>query len=295
VAVKFILDDALQTVPNAAKRFLREAVTASRIQSRHAVETYDYAIAPNGVPYITMELLKGESVKSRLERGGPLSIFEVSVLLDQVGQALDAAHALDIVHRDIKPENLYIDFDHRDGLQFKVLDFGNAKSLVSPVVSNVSSPGMLAGSPAYVSPDLLLDPDDLDGRADLWALGVTAFKCLTGELPFQGQNLMQTVQAILDGELRRPSRLRPGLDPACDAWFAAVFSELPPQRPQSGRDMAASFRAYMSVASLPVIRAPLTPIAPRAQPARRVIRWALVAAAALAATGIAFATYAQSL
>lgn len=291
VAVKFILDDAVQQIPNAGKRFLREAVNAARIRSPHVVQTFEYAFTPEGIPYIGMELLEGESVEDRLARQGPLSVYETSLVLRHIGSALDVAHGLGIMHRDIKPQNVFLTMDRRRGLQAKVLDFGNAKSLINPVVSGLSSPGMLAGSPAYVSRDLLLDPTELDHRADLWALGVTAFKCLTGKLPFQGRLMMDTVHSIIDGQLRRPSKLRPELGLQGDTWFARVFAEEAELRPASGAEMADSFDDALGI---PRRRSSITSLVPpRGIDQGRVVRWAMVAAATLAASGIAFAAYAM--
>ncbi len=291
VAVKFILDEAVQRVPHAATRFLREAVNASRIRSPNVVQTFEYALASDGTPYIAMELLEGESLDERLRRG-PLSVEETSVVLCQVGSALDTARTLGIVHRDIKPQNLFLCRDGHE-LVTKVLDFGNAKSVIEPMGVDVSSPGMLAGSPAYVSRDMLLDPDDLDHRVDLWALGVTAFKCLTGELPFKGRLLIDTVQAIIDGDLRQASSLRPSLGPQCDAWFERVFAEEPALRPQSGQEMADSFAAQMGVRALSEAPSPRVPALPPPARAHSAMRWAMVALATVAATGVALAAYAQ--
>lgn len=285
VAVKFILTDAVKAVPHAGKRFLREAVNAARIRSPYVAQTFEYAFTPDGTPYIAMELLDGESIHDRIKRQGPLSVHETSVVLRHIGSALDIAHGLGIIHRDIKPQNVFLNLDTRGRLHAKVLDFGNSKSLIAPVVSDVSSPGMLAGSPAYVSRDLLLDPDDLDHRADLWALGVTAFKCLTGDLPFRGAALMETVQRIIDGELRAATSLRPELGPQCDAWFERVFAEESALRPQTGAEMAASFAAQMGVVE-PRRRASIAPL--RAASSSSLVRWGLVAAATATATGIAF-------
>ncbi len=290
VAVKFILDDALQQIPNAGKRFLREAVNAARIRSPYVAQTFEYAFTPDGIPYIAMELLEGESIHDRIKRQGPLSLYETSIVLRHVGAALDTAHGLGIMHRDIKPQNVFLSLDGRRGLQAKVIDFGNAKSLVAPVVANVSSPGMLAGSPAYVSRDMLLDPDDLDRRADLWALGVTAYKCLTGDLPFRGHFLMETVQKIIDGELRPSSSLRAELGPQCDSWFERVFADASGLRPQTGADMADSFAAQMGIVHQQRVSASFAP--PRRANDNAVIRWALVAMATVAASGIGFAAYA---
>jgi serine/threonine-protein kinase len=257
VAVKFIHDEALRTIQAAEERFRREAENARYIQSQHVVSVFDYARMSDGTPYLVMELLEGETVEDILEAQGPLAMEEVADLLWEVGAALDAAHALGIVHRDIKPANV---FAHQgpEGRVFKVLDFGNAKLIAQSFGSNLSSPGIVAGSPAYVSRDVLLDHNDLDRRVDLWALGVTAYKCLTGELPFRGTSINDTCEAIVEGKLRKASRSRGELGTAADEWFARVFSFDPRERPNTGAAMATSFVTALGL-SLP----PSEPSAPR--------------------------------
>jgi serine/threonine protein kinase len=252
VAVKFILDHHLQNDPSAAGRFRREALSAARIHSAHVVSILDHSQTEDGTPYIVMELLEGECLDDYIAREGPLSPEQTAEVLRQVGAALDAATELGIVHRDIKPQNIFVTAEP-DGsrLRVKVMDFGNAKSVTSPVEAGLSSPGMLAGSPAYLSRDLLLDPDDLDHYADLWALGVTAFKCLTGDLPFRGDWLPDTIDAILEGRLRRPTKLRPELSGSCDLWFGRVFSFDRADRPACGDEMAQSFAEAVGVDAAP--------------------------------------------
>jgi serine/threonine-protein kinase len=208
------------------------------------VAILDYDEMHDGTPYIVMELLEGESLEDRLLRG-PLGVQEAGDVLRQVGKALDAAHQMGIVHRDIKPGNVFL-AQTEHGCLVKVLDFGYAKSIDSAAVScELSSPGMLAGSPAYVSRDLLIDPSALDHRADLWALTVTIFKCLTGDLPFKGEWLGETCEAIIEGRLRRASKLRTELGPRSDAWFSRAFSFDPADRPASGLALSHSFDEQM--------------------------------------------------
>jgi serine/threonine protein kinase len=294
VAVKLVLDAALHLVPNADARLLREAQNASRIQSPHAVRTFDFALTPAGIPYIVMELLHGETLDAHLARAGALSPAETWRVLRHVGAALDDARGLGIVHRDIKPQNIFVCRDHAGEVTVKVLDFGNAKSIVDPLQHNLSTPGLLAGSPAYVSRDLLLHPDRLDHHVDLWALAVTAFKCLTGELPFKGYSLIHTVQAIIDGAAKTPSTLRPELGWACDAWFERAFDFDPALRPRSGAEMAESFAEVMGLAApaprpSSVWSTPPSSSIPEPRRTRRGMRVAVAAAAAVLVAGVGLA------
>jgi serine/threonine protein kinase len=284
VAVKFISSESLRSLRDADFRFLREAMSASRIDSPFVVKYLDYAQLPDGTPYIVMELLDGEELDERLKRCGPFSTREALTVLNHVGSALDAGREVGVVHRDIKPQNLFVT-SLDDSIFVKVLDFGNAKTLIDPIVENLSLEDEVVGSPAYVSRDLMLNASKLDYRADLWALGVSVFKCLTGELPFQGANVAETARAIRDGDLKRASSLRAELGPKCDAWFERVFHARPRRRPSSGAEMAQSFANAMGVPFAIVVAKK------RSSKLKRVL---MLTAAALVVAGTAIVTSACS-
>jgi eukaryotic-like serine/threonine-protein kinase len=243
VAVKMVLEEALARHGTLAERLAREAQAMERIDSPHVARLFERGVTSDGMPYIVMERLHGKNLAKRLVHDGPLDPGTVLEVLRQTGAALDAAHAAGVVHRDVKPQNILLT-QPRGRLVVKLLDFGSARltyELHRPEPTPLTAPDVVLGSPAYLSRDVLLEPDDVDHRADLWALAVSVFKCLTGVLPFRGDDVMTTCSAILDGELARASRLRGTLSPSYDRWFARVFSSDPCDRPKSGAQMAASF------------------------------------------------------
>jgi serine/threonine-protein kinase len=164
-------------------RFRREAEACSKLRDPHTVTTYDFDETPDGILYLAMELLRGQSLHQVQKSEGPLPYERVLRILDQVAASLAEAHANGIVHRDMKPENVFI--ETREGEDHvKVLDFGIAKvvSDEKPVPA-LTAVGQTLGTLEFMSPEQLRG-QKLDGRADLYALGMMAYEMLTGGLPF---------------------------------------------------------------------------------------------------------------
>ncbi|XXX71674.1 serine/threonine-protein kinase [Sorangium sp. So ce134] len=206
VAIKILRQDAL-TNQEAVARFLREARTAARLQGEHVARVFDVGTTESGVPFMVMEFLSGLDLQQVIETHGPLSIQDA---VDYVLQALEAvaeAHAAGVVHRDIKPSNLFL-AEHPDGTRhIKVLDFGISKGqgLDSPAEPGLTSTKQVMGSPGYMSPEQMMAPRTVDGRADVWSFGVLLYTLVTGEQPFQGE----TVAAVMANILHQPvPRLR---------------------------------------------------------------------------------------
>ena len=250
VAVKFMTASVMD-VRGASDRFAREARAAAQIRSPHVVQVFDHGLTGDGMPYIVMELLDGEDLARRLGRLGSLDARSTAIVLRQVGRALEKAHALGIVHRDVKPGNVFL-VDAGGDLLAKVLDFGIAKQF-EPLARSVTTTGVIVGSPAYMSPEQILDPRGVDFRSDLWALAVVAYECLTGRQPFQADTVGALCIAIERAAFRPPSGLRPELAPAIDGWFQRAFARDPRQRFASAREMGDAFAA---AAGLPVQDAP---------------------------------------
>jgi serine/threonine-protein kinase len=244
VAVKFISAELAKSHPDIVARFEREASVAAKIKSPHVVQTFDRGVMSDGTPYIVMELLEGESLLSRLDRVGRLSMKQTAQVVAQVARALRKAHELGIVHRDIKPDNIFVTTTE-DGLFCKVLDFGIAKQAQLPKMGGLTSPGTLIGTPEYMSPEQVMSSKDVDEKADLWALAVTAYYCVTGVLPFTADALGALCVLLLKGEFEPASRVRPDLPPGTDAWFARALAKEPADRFSDARQMALAFAALL--------------------------------------------------
>ena len=252
VAVKLIRADRWRGDHIARTRFEREAQAVARIDSPHIVSVLDFGISDEGMPYIVMELLRGEGLDTRLSRG-TMTLPELAVVVRQVSRALQAAHDHGIVHRDIKPGNVFLSAVP-DGVFVKVLDFGIAKevsllaraTMIGPAPTSVDldlTQGARLGTPFYMSPEQIAHADAVDGRSDIWALGVLSFQALTGQLPFLGATLAELGTAITVGRRTRASELNPSLPPAIDSWLDRMLARDPDQRYPTPMDAAAALDA----------------------------------------------------
>lgn len=249
VAVKFVSVDRMVTDPSSVSRFMGEASAAAQIQSPHVVRMFDHGITDDGLPFIVMERLQGETLRERLRRAGAMAPLEVAVMLRQLCRALTAAHKKGIVHRDIKPDNIFlleveVDPDDSgafaDSLFVKVVDFGLAKRMDLSVGLDTST-GTMVGTPSYMSPEQALSKKEPDPRADLWAASVVAFHALTGEVPFRGETLGSLCVSIAHGEFVSPSALRRGLPPTVDRFFERGFASDIDDRFQTPGELARAF------------------------------------------------------
>ena len=168
--------------PDAIARFNREAANASRLNHPNVCGIYDFGETPEGLIYLAMEFIEGDSLTSLIEKNGSLPAPRAASIIHQAADALAVAHDHGIVHRDLKPDNIMI-AKGRDGSDLvKVVDFGIAKASSSDA-QKVTKTGLVVGTPEYMSPEQLAG-DKLDGRSDIYSLGLVAFNCLTGVLPF---------------------------------------------------------------------------------------------------------------
>src|SRR4051812_20559642 len=236
VAVKLI-DPELAKKESARERFRREATAAAQLRSAHVVQILDHGIEGDQ-PFIVMELLDGEDLFERLTHRTRITLRETSKIVTQVARALTRAHAAGIIHRDLKPENIFL-VPNDDDEVVKVLDFGVAK-FKDPGKAAMQRTGLgtLIGTPHYMSPEQVKGISEIDSRADLWALGVIAYQCVTGELPFDSEGVGDLLIKISIGEMPVPSKVLPSIPANFDAWFARACERDPAKRFQSAREMA---------------------------------------------------------
>ena len=187
VALK-LLHPEMTRDENLVARFRREGLVLCNLQDPHTITTYDFDQTPEGTLYIAMELLEGKSLHTVFHNEAPIEWRRVLKILSQMCSSLGEAHRQGIVHRDLKPENIYLENRGGDPEFVKILDFGIAKVMrgdnsVDPQAPQLTATGQTLGTLEYMSPEQLMGKQ-LDGRSDVYALGVLGYELLTGRLPF---------------------------------------------------------------------------------------------------------------
>lgn len=249
-AVKIIRQE-LSGNAEMVERFANEARQVNRIGHPNIVEITDFGQVESRY-YIMMELLEGETLEERLERVKRLSPEVALRIAVQITAALGAAHGLGVVHRDLKPENIYL--IARGGTKdfVKVLDFGIAKLMGLPPSSGAATmPGMLLGTPHFMSPEQCQGAELLDHRSDVYSLGVILYRMLTGELPFDSDTLIGVLYAQANTPPRRPRELRPELSERLQAVVLKALAKNPADRFQSMAELRAALEATPHLAAEP--------------------------------------------
>ncbi|MBL9024286.1 MAG: serine/threonine protein kinase [Myxococcales bacterium] len=215
------------------QRLLVEAKAAAAIVSPFVVRIFDHG-QEGSVSYIAMELLEGETLAARLRRKRKLAPAETAILMRHVAQGIAQAHAIGIVHRDLKPENVFLARTEQ-GEVAKVLDFGIAKSELA--VGNMTQQGVVVGTPAYLSREQVLGTHAVDARADLWAMAIVTFECLTGRLPYRATTMAELFAQIVGSTLGTAAR-DADLPPGFADWFLRATHPDPSQRFATARELA---------------------------------------------------------
>jgi serine/threonine protein kinase len=236
VAIKFMAGELAETSHYAS--FEREARAAARLRSEHTVRVYDHGVSHEGLPYLVMEYIDGESLAAAVDRRGPLPPAEVAALVEQASRALGEAHAHGIVHRDVKPENiLLVEGDGRRPFTVKLIDFG----LANPGAARGSGEApRAAGTPSYMSPECLEGAAPPNALLDLWGLATTAYRAMTGRMAFDGATLSEVYRKVCAGPPPVPSEAMPGVPAAFDAWFLRACDRDPAARFQTAAELASA-------------------------------------------------------
>jgi hypothetical protein len=276
VAIK-VLSPALAGSATARRRFTREAQAAAAVCHDHVVAVHGVREA-DGLPYLVMQYVPGESLQQRLDRAGPLEVVDVVRIGLQAASGLAAAHAQGLIHRDVKPANLLLE----DGLaRVKVTDFGLARSAADV---GLTQAGVVAGTPEYMAPEQARG-EQVDHRADLFSLGSVLYACCTGRPPFRGGTPLAVLRQVTD---ETPPPIR-SLNPDVPAWLETVITRLlekdPARRFQGAAEVAGLLEGYLAHLRQPAsVPAPLlsappagTLERPAPRPRARVARWFLPA------------------
>lgn len=257
-AMKLLAGETWKDEP-LRQRFLREAQAAATLRSRHIVKVTDFGFLAEGAPYMVMEHLEGRDLRHVLVEEGPLAPDLVARCLAQACDALAEAHSRGIIHRDLKPSNLFLTQDDSGTPCVKVLDFGIAKVPLGASHGGHASTAGFFGTAPYVSPEQIRSTKDVDPRADVWSLGVTAYELLTGALPFEGDTSLETFAKILEDAPLPPSRRRPDL---AAGWDDVVMGCLNKDRHARTPDVATLKQQLLSLTAAPSDAAAPVPQAP---------------------------------
>jgi eukaryotic-like serine/threonine-protein kinase len=266
VAVKVLRPELAATM--GPERFDREIEVAARLQHPHILALLDSGEA-DGFFYYVMPYVEGETLRDRLARSGELPVHEAVRLMAEIADALTVAHKAGVVHRDIKPENILL-----SGRHALVMDFGIAKAVTEAAGrQQLTTAGVALGTPAYMAPEQATADPQIDGRVDIYALGVVGYEMLTGRPPFYGLSAQQTLAAHVTQEAVPVGRQRSGLSPALEAVIMKCLAKRPADRFQAADELVSALEplATPSGGMTPTHTQPVAAVK-----ADRTVRWLLV-------------------
>jgi len=245
-AIKFLLPELAKN-REALHRFFLEARACGQIKHPAVVAVYDMGQAEDGTPYLVMELMEGEGLDQRLTRSGVFRPGEAAACVGFIARGLEEAHIRGLVHRDLKPANVFFAIDDRGEVVPKVLDFGVSKatSAADPKFVRTNT-GAVLGSPAYMSPEQARGDEDIDGRSDVWSLGVILYESLTGRSPFEGQNYNQLMVNIITQPHKPAIELNPLVPEDLSELIDLTLKKHPDQRIKTARELSERLDAIAS-------------------------------------------------
>ena len=235
VALKVMRPDVAEDAI-ALQRFFNEAKASGRVRSASIVEILDLGQAEDGSPFLVFELLEGEGLDQRLARESCLDPEFACDAFIAAAKALDLAHSQGIIHRDLKPANIYLHTPPDGGTVAKILDFGISKIFETNNNFTLTRTGTVVGSPAYMAPEQASGREDLDGRADVWSLGVVMYEALSGTLPHEAPNYNALMVRILTQDVDPLSTRKPDLPAAlCSVVDACLRRDRDQRAPSAGQ------------------------------------------------------------
>ncbi|MFH1129905.1 MAG: serine/threonine-protein kinase, partial [Pseudomonadota bacterium] len=247
VAIK-VLSPEMADDRTALGRLIDEARAAAAIGHENIVEIFDFGETEDGITYIAMELLIGETLDARLKSKGRLSPEQAVGMANQICGALGAAHCQGIIHRDIKPQNIFISKGPGGRDQVKVLDFGVAKLLdAAKRISPKTATGAVVGSPFYMSPEQA-NGEPLDGRSDLFSLAAVLYQALSGSLPFSGKTFTEVLSNLATVPVKPMVDIAPDMEisPALDQVILRALSKKPASRQPDMETFAKELEAVVA-------------------------------------------------
>jgi len=287
VAFKVLLPNLALGNPHLVGLFEREAKMAGHLSHENIANVFDAGQAGDGLAYIAMEWLDGQTLAEELAESGPLSLARAGEILRQVCAALETAHAAHIIHRDLKPANVMLAPRRGGSERVKILDFGIAKAVTDTAAGTPVSSMM--GTPHYASPEQFEVGGKIDSRADIYSLGVMLYQMLTGALPFEAVSIRELIQLHLTTAPPPLRKLRPDAPAAVEQLVQRMLAKSPEQRPQRAAEVC---ELYADALGNPEIAPVCADVAvPRARARWRRPAWLAAAALALAAVGLFAARY----
>ncbi|MDA3863094.1 MAG: protein kinase [Deltaproteobacteria bacterium] len=249
VAVK-ILHKELSQNEKAVYRFRKEALSVTELNNEHIINIIDFGTTPDGVHYLVMELLDGETLSSRLTATNRLSFSQTFSIINQLCEALKEPHALGYIHRDLRPRNLMLikNKDNSEEDFVKILDFGLAKIITGEKDPSKSGIGLTIGDPTYTAPEQM-KAAKVDARTDIYSIGVIAYHCLAGYPPYNGNNVFEIMGAHFDAPYPPIENKIPNLPKGIDAILLKSLAKDPKDRFPTVLQFSNQLKTLLNVSS----------------------------------------------
>jgi serine/threonine protein kinase/formylglycine-generating enzyme required for sulfatase activity len=238
VALKVMLPK-IASIPAARDRFLREAKAAASLKNDHIVTVYQVDEI-NGVPFLAMELLQGESLEDALRAGRRFSVSETIRIACDIARGLSDAHEKGLVHRDVKPGNLWLEQVAEGRLRIKILDFGLARLEVEDI--HITEFGTIVGTPAFMAPEQARADRPVDAKADLFSLGCVLYVLCTGDIPFKAETTVGILMALALNTPVTPNQKNDAVPAELSRLTMQLLEKDSTKRPKSARDVVEQLR-----------------------------------------------------